>query len=813
MNVLLHFYPGDRVVWMAVGVLIQVTVVSSAALLFARCVAKYKPAVRHGILVCGLLCVLVSPALTVVFNVAGFRLIEPSLVQGVGWSGPIRRASGGRLRPEIDESRLTAPAFPKEAEALDALRKRSEWGEDASRKAERLDVADMLRAAGGALTVLWSGVAVVLLVRSIRGWRALMALRRGCQTLADPRVAAVLRSVVDSLRMRNVPAVACSAKTGTAITVGTVQPVILLPDALVKSVSDEELKQVLLHECAHIMRRDCRTGLLQRMVQIIYWPHPLIYSLNREIGRAREEVCDNYVLNWSDRTAYGTTLLRLSELCAHGGVVPSALGLLPRRWKLEQRVGGILDPRRTLMTRTSYLMSIGVMSGLVLVVFAIAGMPLVGPTADGSAGPAKVVHGQQDPNAMRGKCATIEQSLAACPKVNLRPGSVTVEGRCHDGKGNALAGVDVALFYSDYRTNTSGFVARTKSDEQGRFRFSDLEKPKREEERYVHYCVVAWSPDRPSAFGGFIYPPHSPPLDLEMSESATVKGRVTDAEGNPIEGVLVRFDPGLPHPIEGLLSDRTDSNGTFAVTDLKPKSPEDYIQRLPDGHRIVPAFHFRVQHPRYETRRVRYDGVPNEVDVVLRPGGVIVGRVVYGDSGRPAARMRVQLQGAQDHDQNEDNDPTDGAQSVTDEDGRYRLASLSAGKYNVWVTASDWTVVALDSIEVKAGQTREAPELKLIKGGFLAGRLTDATTGKPVLVGDAFVSIGVYGPSRPRSGAAIYGGRVAPDGTFRFRLPPGRHYVYMSGTGPFSVQGAKRGARYVQIRSGETTETVFRVSR
>jgi len=404
-----------------------------------------------------------------------------------------------------------------------------------------------------------------------------------------------------------------------------------------------------------------------------------------------------------------------------------------------------------------------------------------------------------------------EHSLATYPTVELERGPLSIKGNCRDTNGNGIDNVKVALFYSHHLTKRKGLVRTANTDEQGNFIFSGLELPSNSDSGYVLYWIVAWHPGRASKMTNF-QPDHPRRLELVMPKAERFAGRVTDVSGNPVEGAVIRFDHIHLDPIEGVLSSRTDSKGRFAVTDLSPIDQKDHIRDLGNGTRRVPCFRFHVQHPQFATGSIRYERIPGETDVILQPGATISGVVTYGDTGLPATGVPIHLQAVPDRDQNLDNDPTDWAESVTDENGHYRLTSLHAGKYNVWPSTPEYTAIALDSFEVKSGALRQAPGLKLIKGGVLAGKLADADTGEKVAIpNDAYVSVGVYGPSRPRSGAAIDGGRVKADGTFRFRLPPGNHYVYLSGTGPFAVVGKQSGARDIKVRTGKTTETVFQV--
>ena len=152
-----------------------------------------------------------------------------------------------------------------------------------------------------------------------------------------------------------------------------------MPEGLAEAIPGDALRDILVHECAHILRGDTRVGLIQRLLGVVYWPHPLVHYANRQLARAREEVCDNHVIRTVDRCGYARTLVALTESCRPAGAPHPAIGFLGARWSLADRVAGLLDPRRIPMTRTPLPMRISLAAVLTLAGMAVATVRLDRP--------------------------------------------------------------------------------------------------------------------------------------------------------------------------------------------------------------------------------------------------------------------------------------------------------------------------------------------------------------------------------------------------------------------------------------------------
>lgn len=141
------------------------------------------------------------------------------------------------------------------------------------------------------------------------------------------------------------------------------QPVVLLPAQLVEELEAEALQAVLAHELTHIARRDHRVRQLEVLVTVLYWWHPVVWWVRRELRRVEEECCDAQVLRLLPESApdYADALVRTVEFVQSGrnqrsALASSRLGAtalgslslaspLGRASHLRRRVEMILDER------------------------------------------------------------------------------------------------------------------------------------------------------------------------------------------------------------------------------------------------------------------------------------------------------------------------------------------------------------------------------------------------------------------------------------------------------------------------------------
>ncbi|HEY4088368.1 MAG TPA: GWxTD domain-containing protein [Bryobacteraceae bacterium] len=148
----------------------------------------------------------------------------------------------------------------------------------------------------GWLAPLWAAGVVLFYLRGAAGWIAARRLRRAgvCE------VAAFWQECVGQLaaRMGVTKAVALleSALAESPVVMGHLRPVVLLPIGLLAGLPAAQVEAILLHELAHVRRRDYLVNLMQAAMEGILFYHPAVWWVSGVMRSERENCCDDLVV-------------------------------------------------------------------------------------------------------------------------------------------------------------------------------------------------------------------------------------------------------------------------------------------------------------------------------------------------------------------------------------------------------------------------------------------------------------------------------------------------------------------------------------
>jgi beta-lactamase regulating signal transducer with metallopeptidase domain len=158
------------------------------------------------------------------------------------------------------------------------------------------------------LAKLWAVGAILLALRAAGGWLILQRARRSSSHFMQGEAAEV--------RIGNV---------STPLTCGVVKPLIILPRSA-RDWDATRLRAVLLHEFAHVRRRDCLAKHVAQASRALLWWNPLARMLSARADQERESACDEAVLsNGVAPEDYARALLDTARECSNSLLLGCAM--------------------------------------------------------------------------------------------------------------------------------------------------------------------------------------------------------------------------------------------------------------------------------------------------------------------------------------------------------------------------------------------------------------------------------------------------------------------------------------------------------
>jgi uncharacterized GH25 family protein/thiol-disulfide isomerase/thioredoxin len=423
--------------------------------------------------------------------------------------------------------------------------------------------------------------------------------------------------------------------------IGLFRPVMVLP-ADADSWSNERRMLVLLHELAHVKRRDVLTQTIGCLACALDWFNPICWYGLAQMRRLREMACDDLVLNSGQpATDYADVLLDIARTYRHRGF-STAVGMA-HTTNVENRILAILDTARTRVSLTHRVFRTFLLSAtaLVLVIGSLRLQSRAWPPDD------PIGDTLETSPAAEG-----EKKEATNADEVFRPLEVQItdeEGRPLDG-----AKLHIGVWYVEgYQGEKvpKQYIADARGVVQ-------LKLPRRLQ-------ILRMWPSKPGyvpLFVNFAEGKHEEgrlipdKYEFQLKKGHRLSGRVVDDEGNPVSNAKVQVRVEVDKPAWGERPDPmistwltdsdfnspapiTDSNGRWSITNA-PARPEN-------GKRDF-EFQLQVTHPEFagDTRwgeLQRQQGITTEdlrsgqATLTLKSGLVISGDVV-GPEGQPITK-------------------------------------------------------------------------------------------------------------------------------------------------------------------------------
>lgn len=127
---------------------------------------------------------------------------------------------------------------------------------------------------------------------------------------------------------------------------GIRKPLIILPLSITKQLDETLLIPILLHEVAHIQRKDMPISVIQELLAVLFWWSPIIRFINQKIHLNRELSCDlRAASQLDDPKHYAQSLLEATRMMILQRKNVLAMGLFSKKGELNSRINTVLNAK------------------------------------------------------------------------------------------------------------------------------------------------------------------------------------------------------------------------------------------------------------------------------------------------------------------------------------------------------------------------------------------------------------------------------------------------------------------------------------
>ncbi len=513
-----------------------------------------------------------------------------------------------------------------------------------------------------AISIWIAGIVVLAMVVLIQILRFQWKLRRSAEPAAKPLqdLLRVCQKEFDATR--RIELLETDAVKSPAL-FGLFRLRLLLPKGFGAGFTQNELRYIFLHELAHVKRGDLWLNWLVTILQIAHWFNPLLWFGFARLRSDRELACDELALLRAGEktgTSYGETVVKLLEGLSRPAAIPGLVGILEDKKQMRRRILMIANFKRPGPWSALAILLLG----LIAVAALTDAQTSIAPgrtTANRSPGAATTNAAPKLLTAPSTSNLTVnlpdEEDAGTGPRPNLL-GDVSAKN------GKPLTGASVFIATAGPKTGTSTFCPScyadcsksAKTDSKGQFEIDSLNPT-------LIFRVLAVAKGYKPKFETKVDPAEGPinvELDPASAADATpdrsLRGRVVDSKGAPVEGAVVSMEGtqtrdgmgswGALDGIDPLAV--TDEKGEFLITSQKPFDMMDVsvearrfahknFSRLPSGA----MNELKLTEGSSLIGHVTLNGKPlKDVSIgisgVDRQSGVYVGHYEIGTSGSGA---------------------------------------------------------------------------------------------------------------------------------------------------------------------------------
>ena len=223
------------------------------------------------------------------------------------------------------------------------------------------------------LVQVWLLGAMLFLVRFATSLADIRTLKIQGHQRVDPRWESFLKGKMETLGINRKVQLLQSQLTEMPMTFGHLKPIILLPAGLLFQLSPAQIEAIIAHELAHIHRKDYLVNMLQSMLEVIFFFHPVFWWVSKQIREQRENAADDLAIKMGiaprDLAEGLAAVVNLAKTQVPEMALAAARKPTPTLDRIK-RIMGVKTSQNQPTTLTTFTMMITLLLGATLLVAA-----------------------------------------------------------------------------------------------------------------------------------------------------------------------------------------------------------------------------------------------------------------------------------------------------------------------------------------------------------------------------------------------------------------------------------------------------------
>ncbi len=222
------------------------------------------------------------------------------------------------------------------------------------------------------IVLVWTLILLLKLFQTFLHLAYIRRIRSHQNQDAPPEWTAKLRQLAQGIGLHRTISLKESALVQVPMVIGYIKPIILIPLGILSGLPADQLEAVLLHELAHIRRRDYLINVLQTLAESLLFFNPAIWWISSLIRIERENCCDDVAISIRNKSHLIQALVAFQEYALESPTY--AVAFPGRKRHLLDRVRRILyNSNKTLNAMEKTMLALGLIA---LCTFTLAFSPV-----------------------------------------------------------------------------------------------------------------------------------------------------------------------------------------------------------------------------------------------------------------------------------------------------------------------------------------------------------------------------------------------------------------------------------------------------